>query len=113
VNNEWVEAVSKIQYKDWRFGIGNIDSVFYLQIWFDDLYTGEKQYCRKWMLYPTMNVSEVVRTAWMAVLAAEEHEARELFRYRGRRIFGPHFDVDAMAEFAKSKENIALTADPV
>lgn len=48
------------------------------------------------MLSPNMTKSELVQTAMKAVLAAEEHEAREHFRYRGKCIFGPHIDVDGL-----------------
>lgn len=48
--------------------------------------------------------SEVVATAMKAVLAAEEHEARELFKYRGKAIFNPHIDVDALAGVCEKVE---------
>ena len=38
--------------------------------------------------------SEFIQTAFMAVLAAIEHEARELFKYKGQSVLGPHFDLD-------------------
>lgn len=101
------EAVERIEYKDWEFRVDlNGSGAPCLQIVF------EGQYCRQWLLYPTMNASEAVRTAWAAVLQAEEHEARERFRYRGRRIMGPHFDVDKLVDFYAKKENIAPTKDP-
>lgn len=49
---------------------------------------------RKWRLSEHMTRSEIVQTAFLAVLTAEEHEAREQFLYKGRAIFGPHFDVE-------------------
>ncbi len=55
------------------------------------------QRSRKWRLSEHMTRSEVVQTALKAVLTAVEHEAREKFLYRGRAIFGPHFDVDELA----------------
>lgn len=51
---------------------------------------------RKWLLSPHMTTSELVQTAFKAVLTAVEHEARERFRYRGRTVFCPHFDVEAL-----------------
>jgi len=53
---------------------------------------------RKWFLSPHMVRSEVVQTAFMAILAAVEHETREMFQYKGAAIYGPHFDVDKLAE---------------
>jgi hypothetical protein len=45
---------------------------------------------RKFYLSPHMTDAEVIQTALMAVIAFEEHEAREAFLFRGDRIFGPH-----------------------
>jgi hypothetical protein len=38
----------------------------------------------------------LLRQCLAAILEALEHEARERFRYQGRRIFGPHQSVEAM-----------------
>lgn len=70
----------------------------------EDSVTGktEVQHGRKWKLSPHMTRSELIQTAFMACLAAEEHEVREDFRYRGEAIFGPHFDVDDLHGLASS-----------
>jgi len=64
-----------------------------------DIYTGrvERQNTRKWLLSPHMTDSEIVSTVFKLCLTSYEHRARELFQYRGARIFGPHFDVDDLA----------------
>ena len=49
-----------------------------------------------------MTKSEIVQTALMAVLAAEEHETREAFLYRGQRIFSPHYDVDQLVKLRQT-----------
>lgn len=110
-----IAAIERVEYKDWTFNvvIDTATGAPALQITFEDpTQTPTTQYCRKWLLYKTMNDSEAVRTAWAAVLQAEEHEARERFKYRGRRIMGPHFDVDKLVDFYAKKENIAPTKDP-
>lgn len=100
------DIVDDISYKDWRIRVkaDNYNRP-YLQVTFlaEDLSekTIVEQHGRKWWLSQFMTRSEIVSTALMAVLAAEEHEAREAFRYNGRPIFGPHFDVDALWEFVK------------
>lgn len=63
---------------------------------------------RYWLLEEDMTDSEIVGTALKAVLTFEEHEAREAFRYRGARVFGPHLDLDDLVDFAKKKENLSL-----
>lgn len=51
---------------------------------------------RKWLLSEHMTESEVVQTAFKAVVTALEHEAREYFQYKDRAVFGPHIDVNAL-----------------
>lgn len=106
IKPEWYEALKEIEYRDWKYGIYGAIDYEYLQITFFE--SGEKQYCRKWRLENRFTVSDIVRTAWLATLAAEEHEARERFKYKGKSIFGPHFDVDKLVELAKYKENLDL-----
>lgn len=55
---------------------------------------------RRWVLAPSMTKSEIVQTAFKAVLTFAEHEIREQFTYKGQAIFGPHFDVDQLVELA-------------
>lgn len=51
---------------------------------------------RKWWLSPHMTKSEVVSTCLKAILTFEEHEIRERFKYRGRAVYDPHYDVDVL-----------------
>lgn len=99
------EILSQVQYKDWTF-IVNDD---YLQVSFVSpcSLTGEliEQKGRKWRLSKFMTKSEIVSTALKAVLTAEEHEAREQFKYRSKTIFGPHFDVDKLADLCDTDSN--------
>lgn len=56
----------------------------------------EPQLTRRWFLSPEMTKSEVVQTAFKCIMTSMEHRAREWFLYRGRAVFGPHYDVDAL-----------------
>ena len=99
----------QLRYKDWGFRIlGNGQSAPDLQLqWMGpDSETGElaEQHSRKWRLSFYMTRSEIVQTAFKAVLTAEEHEVREHFRYRGAAILGPHFDVDQLVEMMPNKD---------
>lgn len=99
-----VELLEDVSYKNHAFVIhrGSPDSVAvpFLQIEWDgkDSVTKEPRRCkgRKWYLSPHMTHSELIQTALAAVLAIEEHEAREEFKYKGQAIFGPHFNVDSL-----------------
>lgn len=92
------QIINGISYKDWNFKLGTKGNVIYLQVRFkaeDNDRPGEWDWHhgRKWMLSKHMTKSEIVQTALKAVLTAEEHEARERFKFLGEPIFGPHFDV--------------------
>lgn len=60
---------------------------------------------RKWRISPHMTTSEIVGTAWKAYMTWLEHEARESFLYRGRAVYGPHLDVEALWEAAGDRDN--------
>ncbi len=99
--------LSQIAYKDWVFHSALMGDGFYLQVRFvapDNDQPGSTatlpQHGRKFYVSTYSTKGEVVQTALLACLLAEEHECRELFRYRGARLFGPHFDADELAEFA-------------
>lgn len=89
-------------YKNWAFLLRMDKKDPYLQLrWLGaDSETGNlsEMNSRKWLLSYHMTKSEIVQTAFKALLTAEEHEVREHFRYRGKAVFGPHFDVDALWE---------------
>lgn len=45
--------------------------------------------------------SSLIQTIFGLYLSFVEHEARETFLYRGRRVFGPHISTDALWEIAE------------
>jgi hypothetical protein len=96
------DVLAQVQYRDWTFHVGEkAPGAFFLQVRFRGpcAVSGQvqDQHGRKWELSRHMTTSEVVTTALKAVLTAEEHEAREHFRYRGQQIGSPHLDVDMIA----------------
>lgn len=104
-HNEMRLILDRIGYKNWHFRLGKKGEVSFLQVVFqaeDPIIADgwDWQKGRKWMLSEHMSKSELVQTALKAVLAAEEHEARENFRYMGQPVFGPHFDVNALWRLA-------------
>lgn len=99
-----------IKYKDWEFSplhieYGDGDE---LSVFAEFIDGGETQMTRRWIIEENMTRSEVVQTCLAMVLLAEEHEAREKFRYKGKKIYGPHFDADALTAFAGKKENLSI-----
>ena len=100
--SSFVRAIlSEVEYPGYRFQVGGVDRAW-LQAVFAErcAVTGAltEQFTRKWYISAQATRSEVVQTALKCVLTALEHEAREHFKYRGRPIFGPHFNVDALFE---------------
>lgn len=71
-----------------------------------DVLTGkeERQLTRRWFLSPEMTRSEIVSTAFKCVLTSAEHRVREWFRYRGRAVYGPHFNVDLLWEICEARD---------
>lgn len=97
--DEIKDLMRSVKYGDWKFHVGMHDGPFLqIKFWAIDNDTGQvtEQCCRKWKLSPHMTKSEIIFTAWKAVQAAVEHEARETFLYNGRRVFGPHIDIDSL-----------------
>jgi hypothetical protein len=80
--------------------LGEDGERLYLQVkwWGHNSETGAREWCigRKWFLSPHMTNSEVVQTAFAAVMAVMEHETREFFQYKGQPIFCPHYDVEIL-----------------
>ena len=100
-------VVAQIRFEDYSFEVGEKNGVPYLRASYTepDIITHEPtlQRTRKWMLSSHAVKSELVQTAFKCVLTSMEHRAREGFLYKGERVYGPHFDVEALVEIARQK----------
>jgi hypothetical protein len=94
------EILDDLMYLDWEFYLGGTDEHPWLQMRFNA--DGECWHARKWDLSPYMISSEVIRTAWLAVKQAVEHEAAEKFTYQNVTIYNPHIDLQVLAEYMKT-----------
>ena len=61
---------------------------------------------RWWRLSAHMTPSEIVGTAFKAVITALEHEARECFTYRGQAVYDAHLDVEVLAQVHSDRESL-------
>jgi hypothetical protein len=95
--------LSEISYKNWTLAKGDMGEGFYIQWKFTDD-KDQTWGSRKWYVSKHATVSEVVQTVLKAALTAEEHEARERFLYRGKQLFGPHLDVNALLKVADERQ---------
>lgn len=62
-------------------------------------------------LSPHMCRQEIVGVVFSLIMAAEEHEVREWFRYKGAAIYNAHLDPDALVELAKKRSSFNVRAD--
>jgi hypothetical protein len=104
---DFEKVLESISYKPgWSFKIGRKGSGMYLQIVCKGLdnVTGEQVEwtSRKWVLSRFMVQSEFVNTVFKAVMTAEEHETRELFKFKNQSIFDPHYNVEKLVELRSS-----------
>lgn len=99
--------VSRVHFCNYVFSICVEEGRGYLQASFPDKdsVTGQQalQKTRKWLLSKHMTPSEVVQTCFKLVMTSLEHEAREKFTYKGCRVYGPHFDVEALVDLCRDK----------
>jgi hypothetical protein len=117
-NERVKDIVSEISYKDNFEILVRLDpesSRTYLQVqcWRPCSVTLEMGYGRggKVFLSPYMVDGEIVRKAFQAILAYEEHEVREFFKYKNAQVFGPHIHIDALVEAAQTTEYRPVQAD--
>lgn len=106
---EMKSVIGEVKFENYTFDITGSDTgAIYLQAAYmePDIVTGvpELQRTRKWLLSEHMTKSEIVQTAFKCCMTSMEHRTRESFTYRGKRIFGPHFHVDALWQICADKQ---------
>jgi hypothetical protein len=95
------QLIAECQFGAYTFNV-KVDGrgAWYLQGEYDeeDITNGkqERQYTRRWFLSPEATKSEIVQTVFKCAITSMEHRTREWFLFRGKAIFGPHFDVEAL-----------------
>ncbi len=124
---EMKEVVSTITYKpgmDLNCLWDNASNRAYLQLWVENgvcAVTGLPAPWRSGKLYLSKHMTrqEIVGKAFSVIKSAEGHEMREWFRYRGRSIYNPHLDPDALWDiagaadnFMEREDNASMTLEP-
>jgi len=105
-------AVALISYKDCKFTILEESGQFFLQVSYPVVDERRTAFARKWLINADYTRSQLVATAFKAVLTVEEHEARENFTFRGEAVFHPHHDVETLVAIRKlARANIAFGGD--
>jgi hypothetical protein len=104
--NRVLDLVTDITYKDGYFITVRLspEGRLYMQVICQrkDAVTGEMGVGKggKCYLSQFMTDQEIVQNAFGLFKAYEEHECREFFKFRGRRIYGPHISLEALIEVA-------------
>ena len=111
--NEARKLLEQVKYPSWTFQIvEHGEGEFSLQGLFTSPNDGFFCKTRKWRLSQYMTSSEVVQTAFKAVVTSAEHQAREFFTYCGRAVYGPHLDVDALWKIAGDLDEREQVMEP-
>ena len=113
MTQDWIEQakdyIDECYFPDYTFKIDTSRTgAVYLQATYleADTVSGnvETQSTRRWFLSPSMVKSEIVATAFKCILTSMEHRTREWFLYRGKAIYQPHYDVDALHSICEQRE---------
>ncbi|MBM3735833.1 MAG: hypothetical protein FJW39_08615 [Acidobacteria bacterium] len=83
--------LSEVEFPGVRFTAEPALDGFFVRVLGPDKMEG-----RNWWIPATISRSDLIRTAFKAAITWTEHEAREMFRFRGDTVFGPHIDVERL-----------------
>ena len=91
--------IGAVKFMDCEFRLLEKGDGYLLQLSYrePDVETGEPavQRARKWYISPWMTETEMVETAFKACRTSMEHVLKEHFLYKGRRVYSPHFTIEA------------------
>jgi len=91
-----IDAIKECRFRDWDFEVSPLPDGWKVRARFDapDNYSNPEnkmtQWTRWWVIDQDCAPADVAKTLLLCVLTAVEHEAREEFFYKGKRIFSPH-----------------------
>lgn len=76
-------------------------------LWRQDTHTGDWGWGAggRYLIDDKMSTGEAVKKMFVAARDYAEHEVREAFHWRGRRILGPHIDLNVLWGVADQEEN--------
>lgn len=102
-----MSIVSQVRFRDRSIFFGVLDRGYYIQVQYqeEDVDTGmmEVQKARKWYIEPNATETEIVETCFKAIRTSMEHVVKEHFTYKGRRVYSPHFDINARVSLCDEK----------
>lgn len=101
------KIISQVSFQDRSFRLLNKGDGYLLQVQYleADIDVGGPpilQSARKWYISPWMTETEIVETAFLACQRSMEHVLKEHFKYKGERVYSPHFDIDARLDIVRA-----------
>ena len=94
--------LDKVEFMDRKYrlmekGDGFLLQIEYLEADIDNPGdpTPTLQRARKWYLSAFSTETEIVETAFKATRVSMDHVLKEHFTYKGRRVYSPHFNINA------------------
>ena len=103
------DLLKKVVFMDRKFLVMKKGDGFLLQMSYMELDVDEpekgvcEQKTRKWYVSPFSTETEIIESCWAMVCRSQMHVAGEHFTYKGRRIYSPHFDVNARVGLCDDK----------
>jgi hypothetical protein len=115
--NDFLEILKAVECEGYEFEVkvdGRGEMFVHGSYIEPDISTGlpSTQYTRRWFVSPHMTKSEFVQTLLKCVITSREHRTREHFKYKGHRVYSPHFNVDALMQLCMEKQYDYRTYDP-
>lgn len=100
--SEVQEIIGRVKFMDRTFHVEERAGGFMIQVQYMELDVDDPeargptlQKARKWYVSSFSTDTEIVETAFAACRRSMDHVLKEHFTYKGRRVYSPHFDVEA------------------
>lgn len=101
-------CIDCVRTGDGFYHCDNLYHVWYVQakVWRKDTTTDKFEWGAgsKRFISPHATNGEIVKSCFVVARDFAEHEVREAFQWKGRRILGPHLDIDALWSVADTLE---------
>jgi len=106
--DEVLAIVAEVQFMDRRITVSVVGEGYHLQVQYMeediDTWKVELQKARKWYVSPYSTETEIVETAFKACRTSMDHVLKEHFLYKGRRVYSPHFAIQARIDMCDARK---------
>jgi hypothetical protein len=89
--------IDDVKYRDWNIVVAHFGGISILHLeWTDKCVISglnDIQVSRPWLISEDQSDDAILNTIFKAIMCAEEHETKERFTYKGKRVFNPHIEI--------------------